>query len=73
VRQYVFHFHTPQHYADFMSQYYGPTARLSAGLDEARRGEFSADLADLVSRYNRATDGTVAAPADYLQAVGTRR
>jgi ubiquinone/menaquinone biosynthesis C-methylase UbiE len=72
VRQYVFRFRTPQHYAEFLCQYYGPTARLYAGLDEARRTRFSHELADLISGFNRATDGTVAAPADYLEAVGTR-
>jgi len=72
VRPYVFRFRTPQHYADFLCQYYGPTARLSANLDETRRAQFSQDLADLIARFNRATDGTVAAPADYLEAVGTR-
>jgi ubiquinone/menaquinone biosynthesis C-methylase UbiE len=72
VRQYVFHFKTPQHYAEYLCEFYGPTARLSAGLDEARRAQFKQDLADLISRFNRATDGTVAAPADYLEAVGTR-
>ena len=40
--------------------------------DETRRAQFSQDLADLIARFNRATDGTVAAPADYLEAVGTR-
>jgi ubiquinone/menaquinone biosynthesis C-methylase UbiE len=72
VRSYVFRFRTPQHYADFLCQYYGPTARLYTGLDEARRTRFGRDLADLIARFNRATDGTVAAPADYLEAVGTR-
>jgi hypothetical protein len=67
-----FRFRTPQHYAGFLCQYYGPTARLSANLDETRRAQFSQDLADLIARFNRATDGTVAAPADYLEAVGTR-
>jgi len=73
VRAYVFHFHTPRHYADYMCQWYGPTARLSAALDEQRRESFAADLAELIAGYNRATDGTVAAPAEYLQAIGTRR
>jgi hypothetical protein len=72
VRRYVFHFRTPQHYADYMCEYYGPTARLSANLDEARRAEFSVDLADLISTHNQATDGTVAASAGYLQAIGVR-
>jgi ubiquinone/menaquinone biosynthesis C-methylase UbiE len=72
VRQYAFHFLTPEHYADYLCQWYGPTARLSAGLDEARRTAFHRDLAELAATYNRATDGTVAAVADYLEAVGTR-
>lgn len=72
VRPYVFRFRTPQHYAEYLCEYYGPTARLSAGLDEARRTQFHQDLADLISGFNQATDGTVAAPADYLEVVGIR-
>jgi ubiquinone/menaquinone biosynthesis C-methylase UbiE len=72
VRPYVFHFRSAEHYADYMCEYYGPTARLSAGLDEARRGQLHADLAELVTRFNTASDGTIAASADYLEAVGTR-
>ena len=34
---------------------------------------FAEDLAGVALQYNRADDGTVAAPAEYLEAVGVRR
>ena len=33
----------------------------------------AADLHDLLRRHNRATDGTIAAPADYVEVIAIRR
>jgi hypothetical protein len=33
----------------------------------------AADLADVPGQFNRADDGTVLAPSEYLEAVGVRR
>lgn len=35
--------------------------------------QFAADVVDVARQFNRADDGTVLAPGEYLEAVGVRR
>ena len=72
LRDFVWRFLSPEHYSSFLTEHYGPITRLKATLDEVGRAELAKDLADLGSRFNRATDGTVVAPMEYLEAVGRR-
>jgi ubiquinone/menaquinone biosynthesis C-methylase UbiE len=72
-RQYVFRYHSPEHFSAWFRQFYGPITRLSGTLTAADLDRFSADLADVARQFNRADDGTVAAPSEYLEAVGIRR
>ena len=73
TRDHVWRFRSPEHFSDFFRQHYGPITRANAGLDEARQQELADDLADLARRFNTATDGTVVAAMQYLEAIGTRR
>lgn len=72
-RTFEFTYHTAEHFADWFLRYYGPITRLAGTLDEATRAQFAADLADVPRQFNRATDGTLCAAGEYLQAVGVRR
>jgi ubiquinone/menaquinone biosynthesis C-methylase UbiE len=72
-RDHVWRFLSPEHFSAFFVEHYGPITRASGGLDEGRRQELAADLTQLAERFNTATDGTLAAPMQYLEAVGTRR
>jgi hypothetical protein len=54
-------------------EYYGPITKAAGGMDESGRQQLGADLTQLAERYNTATDGTLVAPFQYLEAVGTRR
>jgi ubiquinone/menaquinone biosynthesis C-methylase UbiE len=72
-RHYVFRYHSPEHYSQWFREFYGPITRLAGGLSGQDLDRFSGDLADVARKYNRADDGTVAAPAEYLEAVGIRR
>ena len=54
-------------------QTHGPITRLAGTLDDRARTQFAADLADVARQFNRADDGTVLAPGEYLEAVGMRR
>ncbi|MEU4620678.1 hypothetical protein AB0G04_11970 [Actinoplanes sp. NPDC023801] len=47
--------------------------RFAGTLSGADAEKFAADIADVARRFNTATDGTVVAPGEYLQAVGVRR
>ena len=73
TRQYVFRYHSPEHYSAWFREYYGPITRLSGTLSADDLARFADDLAEVARQYNRADDGTVVAPAEYLEAVGIRR
>ncbi|MGZ4594121.1 MAG: class I SAM-dependent methyltransferase [Actinomycetes bacterium] len=73
TREYVFRYHSPTHYSQWFRQFYGPITRLAGTLSGDDLDRFSDDLAEVTRKYNRVDDGTVAAPAEYLEAVGVRR
>jgi ubiquinone/menaquinone biosynthesis C-methylase UbiE len=71
-RTFDFCYHSPDHFSDWFRRYYGPITRLAGTLEDARRAKFAADLADVPTPFNQSDDGTVYAPAEYLQAIGVR-
>ena len=73
TRHYAFRYHSPEHYSEWFRQFYGPITRLAGTLSGADLDRFADDLADVARRFNRADDGTVVAPSEYLEAVGVRR
>jgi ubiquinone/menaquinone biosynthesis C-methylase UbiE len=64
---------SPEHFSEWFRLYYGPITRLASSLDDDTRAQFGADLADVARQFNRAGDGTVLAPGEYLEAVGVCR
>lgn len=71
-RYFTFRYQSPQHWLDVFSTYYGPTLKAFEALDaeagQALRGEILA----LIESHNRATDGTMLVPSEYLEVVITR-
>ena len=72
-RHYVFRYRSPQAYLDYWRRYYGPTMKTFEAVGEAGREALEADLLDLIARFNRADDGTMVVPSEYLEAVIVRR
>jgi ubiquinone/menaquinone biosynthesis C-methylase UbiE len=72
-RTYVFRYHSSAHFSQWFREYYGPITRLAGTLSGDDLDRFADDLAAVAQQYNRADDGTVAAPSEYLEAVGIRR
>lgn len=72
-RTFAFRYRSPQHWLDVFRDYYGPTHRAFAGLDEGKRDALAADLLDLLGRRNRAEDGTLVVPSEYLEVVIAKR
>ena len=72
-RIYVFRYRSPQHWLDVFRTYYGPVLKAFAALQAPAQQALADDLLALVGRFNRAGDGTVAAPGEYLEIVVTRR
>ena len=73
-RRTVFQYYrSVDHAIDVFRTYFGPTNRVFQIVDAAGQASLRKDLEAVFSRYNRATDGTLALEASYLQTVATRR
>lgn len=72
-RNFVFRYRSPAHFIDVFATYYGPVLKTLAALDEAKRKALVADLAALIRPFNRADDGSMVVPGEYLEIVVTRR
>jgi ubiquinone/menaquinone biosynthesis C-methylase UbiE len=68
-RQYVFRYHSPAAFLRYWRRYYGPTMKAFEALDDAGGAALERDLLELIGRFNRATDGTMVVPSEYLEAV----
>ncbi len=53
--------------------YYGPVLKAFAALDETKRKALLADFEALIARFNRAKDGTMVVPSEYLEVVIVKR
>ena len=69
----MFRYHSPEHFSEWFREFYGPITRLAGTLSAEDLERFADDLADVARQFNRADDGTVVAPSEYLEAVGIRR
>ncbi len=72
-RHYVFRDRSPRAYLDYWRRFYGPTLKAFEAVGEAGRDALESDLLDLIAQFNRADDGTMVVPNEYLEAVIVRR
>jgi ubiquinone/menaquinone biosynthesis C-methylase UbiE len=71
-RQFTFRYHSPEHWLDIFSTYYGPMLKAFEALDEAAAESLRNEIVRLIGQHNRATDGTMVVPSDYLEIVISR-
>ncbi len=71
-RQFTFRYHSPEHWLDVFSAYYGPIVKAFEALDEGPGAALRNELERLIGQHNRATDGTMVVPSDYLEIVISR-
>ena len=71
-RLFNFRYHSPKHWLDIFSTYYGPMLKAFEALDEAGGETLRNEIVHLIGQYNLAMDGTMVVPADYLEVVITR-
>jgi ubiquinone/menaquinone biosynthesis C-methylase UbiE len=71
-RQFAFRYRSPAHWLEIFKTYYGPVLKAFAALEPASRAALEHDLLALIDRFNRARDGSMVAPAEYLEVVVTR-
>ena len=72
-RDFNFRYRSPEHFLDIFKSYYGPMLKAFAALDAASQQGLRSDLLALVGKLNRADDGTMVVPSEYLEVVITKR
>jgi len=72
-RNFVFRYHSATHWLEVFRTFYGPMHKAFGALDAAKQEALAADLIALAEKFNRATDGTLVAPSEYLEVVIKRK
>jgi hypothetical protein len=58
---------------DYFRSWYGPTRVAFESLDDDGKSRLAADLIGVCTAHNRADDGTMVAPSDYVEVVAVVR
>lgn len=72
-RHVVFRYPSPEAYVEYWRRWYGPTIKAFEALDDAGKAALERDILELIGEFNRAGDGTMVVPSEYLEAVITKR
>jgi SAM-dependent methyltransferase len=68
-KHFVFRYRSAEHWLDVFRTYYGPMLKAFAALPADKQHALEADLLALAAKHNRAADGTLVAPSEYLEIV----
>ena len=71
-RSFVFRYRSPEHWLEVFKTYYGPVLKAFASLAPSAQAALERDLLALAHEGNRATDGSMVVPSEYLQIVIVR-
>jgi ubiquinone/menaquinone biosynthesis C-methylase UbiE len=72
-RMFNFRYRSAEHFLDVFKTFYGPVLKAFAALEPAKQEELHNDLHALIVRMNRASDGGLVVPSEYLEVVVTKR
>jgi ubiquinone/menaquinone biosynthesis C-methylase UbiE len=72
-RTFAFRYSSPADYVDYWRRFYGPTMKTFEAVGPDGRAALEADLLALIERFNRATDGSMVVPSEYLEVVIAKR
>jgi ubiquinone/menaquinone biosynthesis C-methylase UbiE len=72
-RTFNFRYRSAEHFLDVFKNYYGPMLKAFAALGEAEQNCLKQDLYALLARMDKAGDGTMVVPSEYLEIVITKR
>jgi ubiquinone/menaquinone biosynthesis C-methylase UbiE len=72
-RMFNFRYRSPEHFLGVFKTFYGPVLKAFAALDAPTQQNLRNDLHALIVRMNRASDGTMVVPSEYLEVVVTKR
>jgi ubiquinone/menaquinone biosynthesis C-methylase UbiE len=68
-RLFNFRYRSPAHWVDVFRTWYGPVHKAFAALAEPQQAALESDLLALIARFNKADDGTMVVPGEYLEVV----
>jgi hypothetical protein len=72
-RIFNFRYRSAAHWVQVFRDYYGPTHKAFAALDEAQQKSLEADIVDLLERLNVGGSRSLVVPSEYLEVVITKR
>lgn len=70
-KHFPFRYHSANHWLEVFRTYYGPMHKSFGALDAEQQEALATDLVALAESFNRATDGTLVSPSEYLEVVIT--
>lgn len=71
-QHFVFRFRSPAHWIEVFSTTFGPLVKAREALDEPDRERLTIELHRVIAEFNKATDGTLVVPSEYLEVVATK-
>ena len=72
TKEFLFRSLSPEVWLEHFKTFYGPMQRTYAALDQPSQDALTKDLLALVATLNRADDGTMVLPSEYLEVVITK-
>lgn len=72
-REFNFRYRSAQHWVDLFRTYYGPVHKAFAALNVEQAMQLEQDIIALIGRFNRADDGSMVVPSEYLEIVVQKR
>jgi SAM-dependent methyltransferase len=72
-KDFAFRYHSAAQWLEVFRTFYGPMHKAFAALDTEMQESLAVDLIALAEKFNRATDGTLVAPSEYIEVVIRRK
>jgi ubiquinone/menaquinone biosynthesis C-methylase UbiE len=72
-RHFNFRYRSAEHFVEVFRTYYGPMLKAFSALEVSQQTRLEKDLYDLIARMNKAGDGTMVVPSEYLEVVIMKR
>ena len=69
----AFRYRSPEHWIEVFRETYGPVLKTYEALGPSQRDVLTADLLDLIAKFNISSDGDAVIPAEYLEVVIEKR
>ncbi|MGC2167331.1 MAG: class I SAM-dependent methyltransferase [Gallionella sp.] len=72
-KTFAFRYQSAAHWLEVFRTFYGPLHKAFAALEAEMQKSLATDLIALAEKFNRATDGTLVVPGEYLEVVIKRK